>query len=244
VPVNHSKNQLLTYASSAVIEIISNLGCVPVLLPNTVKPVEARKLIHRFDGLILSPGEDIALETTKFSGLDHVIAPETDGESRRPIGPDYARDRLEIALYNAAITSRIPILGICRGMQIINVAEGGTLHQHLMDAGRVGHNIEEDGWINYHDIRIKDKSLLRKILKADSTIISSIHHQGIDKLGDNLIACAHSDDGLIEGIELDNENTFVLGLQGHFEKGLKNQSILKNIWTAFAQAAKEHRFNA
>lgn len=238
VALNYSKSQYLTYSSNTILDILVGLGCVPVLLPNGVMLDHVDEVVKRVDGLVLSPGRDIAPEIYK-AGMN-------DGATSAGVQPgleidtlssfDCERDRLEIALYRAALVNRRPVLGICRGMQIINVAEGGTLQQHLPENGEVSHSIDEDGWINYHSIEIVEGSRLSEILKVSTTVISSIHHQGVERLGRKLVACAHSEDGVVEAVESQDRDRFVLGLQGHFEKGLRNQRVLNNIWKAYVNS--------
>jgi len=238
VPLHHSSQQCITYVTSPVIDILVNLGCIPVLLPNAVHPDRVDDIIRSVDGVVLTSGQDICpkidagmLENGKESNVNGSFQ---NSKVAAPL--DRGRDFLEIAVYKSAVMNNRPILGVCRGMQIMNVAEGGTLYQQLPRDGIVIHEIETDGWINYHSINICDNSLLSSLLNTKSVFISSIHHQGIAELGAGLKVSAYSDDGLIEAVEGTGEG-FVLGLQGHFEKGLKNQPALNNIWRAFVKSA-------
>jgi putative glutamine amidotransferase len=161
--------------------------------------------IHAIDGLILQGGID--------------IHPSMYGE--RPVleykDSDIVRDTFEIALFKKALEKKIPILGICRGCQIMNVALGGTLKQEIIGTSHIAHSSIDFDENNYHPITVKSDSTISKIYSNKTTLtVNSLHHQAIDKLGENLIVEAISEDNIIEAIRHDSEN-FVLGVQWHPE---------------------------
>ena len=137
-------------------------------------------------------------------------------------GVEEDRDELEIGLLHAADRLHLPTLAICRGMQVMNVAFGGTLHQHLPDMpGMLEHGVPVDDTIATHDVRAAPESRLLATTGVDVLSCSSHHHQGVDRLGERLAATGWSDDGLVEAIELQVDDpyvdTWMLGVQWHPE---------------------------
>lgn len=186
---------------------IAEAGGVPVLLP-PLPGIE--QTLPRLDGLVLSGGGD--------------IDPARYGAARdAATGPaSAARDGAELALCIAALASGLPLLGICRGLQVINVALGGTLHQHLPDlTGHDGHSPGE-GRYGSHEVIVAPGSRLARVLGRTELAVPTHHHQAIDKLGDGLMATARAADGIIEAVEWDAADTggpFMLAVQWHPEAG-------------------------
>jgi len=185
---------------------VAKAGGIPVLLP----PVPGiSEVMGRLDGLVLSGGGDI--DPAGYGAEPH---PETT--SVRP-----HRDAAEAELLSAAIRRGLPVLGICRGLQVINVAMGGSLHQHLPDVvGHHGH-ASAPGSYGAHPVRVKDGSQLAGILgRTQVDEVPTQHHQAVQRLGDGLTAVAWSDDGLIEAVELDTPGCpFTVAVQWHPEAG-------------------------
>ena len=190
-------------------EQVAAAGGVPVLLP-PVPGIAAA--VSRLDGLVLTGGGD--------------IDPARYGAARHPrTGPASAeRDRAELDLLAAALAAGLPVLGICRGLQLLNIARGGTLHQHLAgleQAGDAGHT-PRPGTFGCHPVRVAAGSLLAGILEADPPLtVPTAHHQAIDRLGAGLTATAWAADGIIEAAELTGgeHHPFVLAVQWHPEAG-------------------------
>jgi putative glutamine amidotransferase len=190
---------------------VTAAGAVPVLLP-PVPQIEAA--LGRLDGLVLAGGGD--------------IDPAAYGATRDPAcGPSSAeRDRAELDLAAAALAAGLPVLGICRGLQILNVALGGTLHQHLPDlVGHEGHAPEPGGY-GAHEVSVAPGSRLASILnRTDLTdhlpvLVPTHHHQAVDALGAGLAASARATDGIIEAAELDpGQHPFAVAVQWHPEAG-------------------------
>ena len=189
------------------VDQVAAAGGTPVLVP----PVpEAAAAVRRLDGLIISGGPDI--EPGRYG--------EQAGPWTTVVRPE--RDEAEIAFFRAALTAGVPVLGICRGMQLMNVALGGTLIQHLPDA--VGHEEHSPtpGTLAEHTITIgRDApgSRLAAILGAGTRTVPTHHHQGIGRLGAGLAATAWAEDGTIEAVELEqrDEHAFAIGVQWHPE---------------------------
>jgi putative glutamine amidotransferase len=190
------------------VDAVQRAGALALMLPPDpwliADPTQALDLI---DGLMLAGGVDI--DPAAYGQDAH---PETDGAV-----PE--RDACELALVRAAIERNLPVLGICRGMQLINVARGGTLLQHLPE--RFGHTEHRRAIGSFdgadHDVRVVDGSLVARVVGESVHATKSHHHQGVDRLGEGLQVSAVSTlDELPEAIELP-ERRFVLGVQWHPE---------------------------
>jgi putative glutamine amidotransferase len=179
---------------------VAAAGGLPVEL---TRDADVEEIVERIDGLILSGGADI--EPQRYGA-------EPD-EQLGSIEPD--RDEWEFKLFHAARSRGVPILGICRGAQLTNVALGGTLRQHVDADEGSGHpmwdaNVRESA----HEVVVRDGSLLSSVV-ASSIGVNSLHHQTIDRLGKGLVATAHAPDGVIEAVELPGEP--ILAVQWHPE---------------------------
>ncbi len=165
-------------------------GGLPIWLPMDADPGD---FIDRLDGLLLSGGADISPERWGASLEQYDTDPETNLPSPEP---ELERDEFELATYDAAAARGMAILGICRGHQIVNVGNGGSLHQHVPVHAR----FDEPPHAKVHEVAIEPDSLLGGLYGTSATV-NSLHHQTIDTLATDLRATAHSDDGVIEGIE-------------------------------------------
>src|ERR1700722_5339928 len=190
------------------VDEVNRAGGLAVLLPPDAQLVqEPHEALELLDGLLLAGGADI--DSASYGAVAHAETQDSVPE----------RDAFEIALTRAAIERDLPVLGICRGMQLINVALGGTLEQHLPE--HLGHEEHRrvigtfDG--SDHDVEVLDGTLAMRVIGAGVHGTKSHHHQGVDRLADGLSVGARSPrDGLIEAIELP-ERGFVLGVQWHPE---------------------------
>lgn len=190
---------------------------------------EAVEILEPFDGLLLIGGGDV--EPRRYGGSDH--------DTIYGIDPD--RDRLEIGLLLAADRMGVPALAICRGAQVVDVAFGGTLHQHLpaMD-GLLEHGLQIDGTVTSHDVTLANGSRVEQACRADVVSCSSHHHQGIDRLGDGLVATGWSSDGLVEALE--REDGWLVAVQWHPEDTAASDPAQQRLFDVFvAQAAVSGR---
>ncbi len=229
VDINFSRSQRLSYVSDAYVRLISDYGAVPLIIPSNIGIEHIDGVASICHGLLLLGGPDIS------SDLSCAVPGGTIDAFNKS---DSKRDDFELALYKSFVSYNKPVLGICRGMQIINVAHGGTLVQNLDTS--LNHYIESDGWINYHEIKIVTKTKVYELMNCDKYVTSSIHHQGIDKLGDKLKVAAYSEDGVIEMIESEDKNRFVIGIQGHPEKTRTNLPKYETIFSEFIKTAGKH----
>ncbi len=185
------------------LEAVRTAGALPVILaPVRTGAVDA--LLDRLDALCLSGGPD--LHPHHYGAAEH---PELG-----PTEPEL--DRFELALARRAMTRGVPILAICRGMQVLNVARGGTLHQHLPDLGGDVDHRQSVAHPTTHDVELLADSRLSKLLGRVRLEVNSYHHQGIDELGDGLRIVGHSRDGVAEAIE-SVAGRFTFGVQWHAE---------------------------
>ena len=208
--------QKVNIVANSYIDILVKNNAIPILLSPQISKNEVVDIVKKIDGMMFIGGEDIK-EGYYNSDLN--------------VREISKRDELEIELYRECKDKKIPILGICRGLQLINVAEGGTL-ENISDSNIIKHTIDEDGFINYHDIYIEKDSKLKKIMKIDNYSVCSMHHQKIAKLGENLKISAKSEDGVIEAIESKDKN-FIMAFQGHIEKNIKNFKKYNNVIKEF-----------
>ena len=191
--------------TSAYLRAVAGCGGIPVALPPA--PGAARRVAGRLDGLILTGGADV--DPSRYGQGAH---PET-----RMAEP--SRDDFELELVAAAETEGLPLLAICRGVQVLNVARGGSLHQHLPDlVGNTDH-AAAPGSYGEHRVRIEPASRLGRILGGRvEAVVPTHHHQGVDRVGRGLVPSAWADDGTVEALE-DPSAAFLLGIQWHPEQG-------------------------
>jgi len=202
------------YASS-----IRREGGLPVHIP---LEIDAEALIERIDGLIIAGGED--------------VDPELYGQQREAHTEpgDGLRDQSELALFQAAVAHGVPVLGICRGNQLINVARGGTLVQHLEES--------EDQLAHFHGDRPRAEQVQEVVIDPDSALygvygeralVNSFHHQAVDRLGEGVRVVARASDGVVEAIEI--EGAEVIGVQWHPEC-FAGDPLFERFVTTAAQA--------
>lgn len=187
------------------VRAIEAAGALPVVMP-PLAPADVPALVARLDGLVLTGGPDLA--PAAYQARPHAELGTTEP----------ALDAFEYAVVHEALRVELPILGICRGAQAVNVARGGKLYQHLPDVVGTGiaHRQTEDGRIPTHPVEVVPDSQLADVLGTTELDVNSFHHQAIDRLGAGLRVCARAPDGTIEGIE-DDALPFLVAVQWHAE---------------------------
>ncbi len=202
------------------VQALVNAGAVPILIPPT--EIGAYEILQHLDGLVLTGGGDISPELY-------------GGDSQHPslYGQNAIRDDFERRLIAAALPLGIPLLGICRGMQLLNVVQGGTLHVHLPDAfgEQLAHRSSACGPIP-HRIHCDPESRLGQLLGNDEIEIASWHHQAIDRLGADLAAVAWASDGVIEALELVH-HPWCMAVQWHPELSTGKGDCQPSLWLDF-----------
>ncbi len=183
-------------------------GLALILPPDDVAAEAPDELLDMLDGLILAGGSDI--DPASYGAQPH---PET--RNTRP-----ERDRFEIALGTRALERDMPVLGICRGMEMLNVIQGGTLNQHL---GSELHR-HTPGAFTDHRVRLEPGSLAERVVGSEHTEVKSAHHQGLEVLGEGVVASGHADDGVVEAIELP-ERSFAVGVLWHPEEDERSRVV-------------------
>ncbi len=202
-------------------ERVAAAGGIPVLLPPLPDVAGA---VDRLDGLLLTGGGDI--DPGRYGAEPHP----------RTVRVSVPRDAAELELLGAAMAAGLPVLGVCRGMQLVNVARGGTLRQHLpADAGHT----PAPGTFGSHPVRVAAGTRLAGILGANGSGVDvpTAHHQAIDRLGDGLVAAAWAEDGVIEAVEPGAAgDRFLLAVQWHPEAGTDPRLIEALVAAAAAGA--------
>jgi putative glutamine amidotransferase len=183
-------------------------GLALILPPDDAVAESPDELLDMIDGLILAGGSDI--DPASYGAKPH---PETRGT--RP-----ERDRFELALGTRALERDMPVLGICRGMEMLNVIQGGTLNQHL---GLELHK-HTPGVFADHAVRLEPGSLAARVVGDERTEVKSAHHQGLGDLGEGVIASGYADDGIVEAIELPDKD-FAVGVLWHPEEDERSRVI-------------------
>lgn len=220
---------------NAYIEAVLQAGGIPVLIPLQVKGAPLEALFQKLDGLILAGGGDV-------DPIYYHEAPQTD--TLREIQQD--RDEQEIYLVNLASTRQKPFFAICRGIQVMNVALGGSLWQDL--PGQRPGSIQHDYYTgsasnprNYlaHEVSLEPTGLLHRVLQTTRLAVNSMHHQGIKEAAPGLAATAYAEDGLVEAVEIP-DHPFALGVQWHPEELVADQAEARRLFDAFIEAARRY----
>lgn len=213
-----------------VIAIRDGAGALPLLIPSCDPALPIDQVLGAVDGLL-------------FTGSASNVAPIHYGQSPRPgTALDEIRDLNTLPLLRAAIAAHTPVLAICRGFQELNVALGGSLHQHVHEiSGRLDHRepqgVSRDAeYAPSHTVTLTEHGLLARLSGLDEAWVNSLHHQGIDRLAPPLQVEALAPDGQIEAVSMPSAKGFVLGVQWHPEWAFWQNPLDRAIFKAFAQA--------
>jgi putative glutamine amidotransferase len=213
--------------------VVDGARCQPVLIPALRDANDATVLLDRLDGLMLT-GSPSNVEPHHYAGTP----------SRAGVLHDPWRDETTLPLLRAAIDAGMPLLGICRGFQEINVAFGGTLHQHLQEVpGRLDHRQDyalpnDQRYGLRHEIALTEGGRLARLLGKTQTRVNTLHEQGVDRIGAGLTVEAVAPDGTIEAFTIDDAPGFALAVQWHPEFRVVENPDSLAIFRAFGDAAR------
>jgi putative glutamine amidotransferase len=211
------------------VDAVLGAGGLPILLP-FVGPPETEAYVAMLDGLVLSGG-----------AFD--VPPALYGEEPRPACGPLIQERTdtELRLLRGALASGLPVLGVCGGMQLLNVAMGGSLHQDLpTETGIRTHQQGPPKDVPSHDVEIAPATRLAALAGAGRLRVNSTHHQAVKAVGPGLLVTARAPDGIIEGIELAS-HPFAIGVQWHPESALRHERRHAGIYAGLVRAAVERR---
>jgi putative glutamine amidotransferase len=216
------------YVNSAYLHALQQAGGVPVLLPPQLSKASLERLVRGLDALLLTGGGD--------------VDPATFGEAPHPTLYEVApsRDALETQVTHMALEKRMPLLAICRGIQVLNVALGGSLHQDVAtEPGTdIQHSQKEARDQTTHKVMVTPQSRLARVLGTEDVEVNSFHHQVVKSLGRGLVPVAWAPDQLIEGVELDDDSRWVLGIQWHPEHLVGGSEPARRLFSALVTAAR------
>ena len=203
-----------------------------MILPPGVEPQMAEVLLDGIDGLLLSGGSD----------LDPDYYGEECAHELGVTNPE--RDAFEMALVRYALERGVPVFGICRGLQVLNVALGGTLYQDLpsqLHPDLIAHRQRVPKWQWSHEVEVDGNSKVAGIMETDAIRVNSYHHQAIKDLSGDLVAVAHSSDGVIEAAEAPNlSERWLVGVQWHAEAMRDAGPQNRNLFRAHVSAAERY----
>lgn len=213
--------------ASPYIDSIVKSGGIPIVIP-ILNKLSIKKVTDKINGLLLSGGFD--------------ISPVLYGEEPFGVGKvDPDRDRFEIEITKYAWRLGIPILAICRGIQVLNVALGGTLKQRIKG---IKHFQQAERCQPSHSISIEQGSLFHKIIKQKKLMVNSFHHDAIEKIDHRLKATAWAKDEVVEVLEASDPKKFVLGVQFHPECMYEKYPIFRKIFSCFISVCGRHKSTA
>jgi putative glutamine amidotransferase len=214
--------------------VLDAAGAAPVLIPSLAEELRFDELLERLDGLLFT-GSPTNVEPHHYDG-----PPSEPGTLHDP-----ARDATTLPLIRSAVERGVPVFGICRGFQEMNVAFGGTLHQKLHEVpGHLDHRDDETQPLEVqygpaHEVTLEPGGLLRSLAAGDRITVNSLHSQGIERLGEPLAVEARAPDGLIEAFRVAAARSFALAVQWHPEWRVLANPFSRALFAAFGQAAAE-----
>lgn len=216
---------------TAYCDAIVKAGGLPWVLPYTEDKTVLEAYVDRLSGLVLTGG-----------AFD--IPPEAYGQiAREGLGPvKPGRTSFETLLLKEALARNLPVLGICGGMQLLNVVKGGTLYQDLRRElpHAKEHEQPQERSHPHHPVEVKPNTLLASMVGKGQLMVNSTHHQAVHQLGENLLVNALAPDGVVEGIE-STQHAFAVGVQWHPEMLLESMPIHLGVFRALVQKAREFR---
>jgi putative glutamine amidotransferase len=221
------------YVNASYLNAVQQAGGVPVPLAPQLTPEARAEIFKHVRGVLLTGGGDV--DPARFGEAPHPTTSEVST----------ARDALEIELTRWAVAKRVPLLAVCRGLQVLNVALGGSLYQDIssepgspFDHSQVGLQ-GKARHVPTHHVKVRDGSRLAGILGALEVDVNSFHHQAIKRLGQGLADVAWAPDSIIEGVELTEPDQFVVGVQWHPEELVAADRAASNLFAALVSRARD-----
>jgi putative glutamine amidotransferase len=221
------------YVNASYLNAIQQAGGVPVPMPPQLGPTARAEILKHVRGVLLTGGGDV--DPARFGEAPHPTTSEVSA----------ARDTLEIDLTRWALGKGVPLLAVCRGLQVLNVALGGSLYQDIpsepgspLDHSQTGLQ-GKARHIPTHQVKVLDGSRLAGILGALEVDVNSFHHQAIKRLGQGLVEVAWAPDSIVEGVELVDDGAFVVGVQWHPEELVDSDGAAFNLFAALVKRARE-----
>jgi putative glutamine amidotransferase len=214
--------------------VLDAADAVPVLIPAMAKELRMDELIDRLDGIVFT-GSPSNVEPHHYQG-----PPSTPGTLHDP-----DRDAMTLPLIRKAVEAGIPVLGICRGFQEMNVAFGGTLHQKLHEVpGHLDHRDDESQPLEVqygpaHDVTLEPGGLLRSLSQSDTLRVNSLHSQGVERLAPDLAVEARAPDGVVEAFRVSRARRFAVAVQWHPEWKVMDNPFSRALFAAFGAASRD-----
>jgi putative glutamine amidotransferase len=212
--------------------VMEAAGGAPLLIPALAEELRFDELLERLDGLLFT-GSPSNVEPHRYQG-----PPSAPGTLHDP-----ARDATTLPLIRKAVEAGVPVFGICRGFQEMNVAFGGTLHQKLHEVpGLIDHRDDETQPLEVqygpaHDVTLEPGGVLRSLATSERVRVNSLHSQGIERLGGELAVEARAPDGVIEAFRVARSPSFAVAVQWHPEWQVMSNPFSRALFAAFGQAA-------
>ena len=214
--------------------ILDAADALPLMIPSLAEELRFDELLERLDGILFT-GSPSNVEPHLYQG-----APSAPGTLHDP-----ARDATTLPLIRKAVQAGVPVFGICRGFQEMNVAFGGTLHQRLHEVpGYLDHRDDESQPLEVqygpaHDVVLEPGGVLRSLAATERVRVNSLHSQGIDRLGSELAVEARAPDGVVEAFRVRSAQHFALAVQWHPEWQVMANPFSRALFAAFGQASRE-----
>ncbi|GAB1472518.1 gamma-glutamyl-gamma-aminobutyrate hydrolase family protein [Chloroflexota bacterium] len=208
------------------IQAVAQSGGIPVLIPAILDEADYLDLYSRLQGIVFSGGGDISMKY--FPGEEH----------DKIDGVDEYRDATEFSLLKRSVSDGKPLLAICRGVQVMNVALGGTLYTHIPDQFNTTLEHSQDEFTTIaHPVNIDETSRMAEIFGETLLQVNSLHHQGLKNIASSLKVVGHAPDGMIEAVELP-DHPYAMGVQWHPE-WLTDQPAMRRLFTSFVDATRK-----